>query len=345
MSSTNRVLAGPPGDACFNRGVQHTGTPAGKTEKIGGIPTYVSEPPSSSGAGGGEGKKVILYLADVYGPFYLNNQLVQDYFAEGGFHVLGIDYFDGDPVHKHTEADFDRSAWMANAKKRAGEWVPKWFKAVKEIYGSDAKYCAVGYCFGGPHALGFANSDEFVAAAFAHPAFLNEDHFRTIKKPLFLSCAETDHTFPLESRRRAEDILVEVKAKYYIQVFSGVKHGFAVRGDPEVGDEPSTSSKSSSKATKDKPAGEKKQKRPPSAYNLYIKNNSAKWKEENPGKKQSEMMKEMAVLWKDADENPNKGREPKPKKKKSDSARATVAKDAASSSPPPSSPGLASSDD
>ncbi|KAF5339957.1 hypothetical protein D9758_016755 [Tetrapyrgos nigripes] len=225
MSSTNRVLAGPPGDACFNRGVQHTGTPAGTTD----------------------------------------SDLVQDYFAEGGFHVLGIDYFDGDPVHKHTEADFDRSAWIANAKKRAGEWVLKWFKAVKEFYGSDAKYCVVGYCFGGPHALGFANSDEFVAgevvfgvymrwkfdlgskflihcassilAAFAHPAFLNEDHFRTIKKPLFLSCAETDHTFPLESRRRAEDILVEVKAKYYIQVFSGVKHGFAVRGDPEVEDE------------------------------------------------------------------------------------------------------------
>ncbi|KAF5353584.1 hypothetical protein D9758_013792 [Tetrapyrgos nigripes] len=136
MSSTNRVLAGPPGDACFNRGVQHTGTPAEKAEKIGGIPMYVSEPPSSSGAGGGGGgKKVILYLADVYGLFYLNNQLVQDYFAEGGFHVLGIDYFDEDPVHKHTEADFDRSAWIANAKKRAGEWVPKWFKAVKEIYG------------------------------------------------------------------------------------------------------------------------------------------------------------------------------------------------------------------
>ncbi|KAF5351446.1 hypothetical protein D9758_013513 [Tetrapyrgos nigripes] len=254
MSSTNRVLTSPPGDTCFNRGVQHTGTPAGTTEKIVG--------------GGGGGRKVILYLADVYGPFYLNNQLVQDYFAEGGFQVLGIDYFDGDPVHKHTEADFDRSAWIANAKKRAGEWVPKWFKAAKEIYGSDAKYCVVGYCFGGPHALGFTNSDEFVAGevvfgvymrwkfdsgskslihcassiltAFAHPAFLNEDHFRTIKKPLFLSCAGT-HTnrphIPLESRRRAEDILVEVKAKYYIQVFSGVKHGFAVRGDPEVGDE------------------------------------------------------------------------------------------------------------
>jgi len=46
--------------------------------------------------------------------------------------------------------------------------------------------------------------------------------------------AETDHTFPVESRRRAEDILVEIKATYHIQVFSGVTHGFGTRGDPNV---------------------------------------------------------------------------------------------------------------
>lgn len=45
---------------------------------------------------------------------------------------------------------------------------------------------------------------------------------------------ETDHTFPAESRRRAEDILAEVKAVYYVQLFSGVSHGFATRGDPDV---------------------------------------------------------------------------------------------------------------
>jgi dienelactone hydrolase len=45
---------------------------------------------------------------------------------------------------------------------------------------------------------------------------------------------ETDHTFPKESRRRAEDILEEVKATYYVQLFSGVSHGFGTRGDPEV---------------------------------------------------------------------------------------------------------------
>ena len=40
--------------------------------------------------------------------------------------------------------------------------------------------------------------------------------------------------FPLTSRRRAEDILFAEKASYHIQVFSGVEHGFAVRGNPEV---------------------------------------------------------------------------------------------------------------
>jgi len=58
-----------------------------------------------------------------------------------------------------------------------------------------------------------------------------------VEKPTILaklSFAETDHTFPTESRRRAEDILAEKKATYHIQVFSGVVHGFATRGDPTV---------------------------------------------------------------------------------------------------------------
>jgi dienelactone hydrolase len=45
---------------------------------------------------------------------------------------------------------------------------------------------------------------------------------------------ETDHTFPKKSRRRAEDILEEVKATYHVQIFSGVTHGFGTRGDPDV---------------------------------------------------------------------------------------------------------------
>ena len=43
---------------------------------------------------------------------------------------------------------------------------------------------------------------------------------------------ESDFAFPVEARRKAEDILVKNKAHYYFQIFSGVSHGFAARGDP-----------------------------------------------------------------------------------------------------------------
>ncbi|KAF9042324.1 Alpha/Beta hydrolase protein [Panaeolus papilionaceus] len=229
MSTESPVLAGPPGDCCV-RGVKHTGEPVGSKKTIAGVETYVSNPPSSSGT-----KKVVLFFADVFGPFYVNAQLLQDYFASRGFHVVGLDYFFGDPIHHHNDdPDFDRAAWMTKVRGLAKEATPRWVSAIREIYGADAKYSAVGYCFGGPFALEAATTDDIAAAAFAHPAFLNEDHFKNIKKPLLLSCAEVDHTFPAESRRRAEDILAEVKATYHVQLFSGVSHGFATRGDPEV---------------------------------------------------------------------------------------------------------------
>ncbi len=76
MSSA--VLAGPHGDACF-KGVKHSGNPVGKTVEIAGISTYVAEPKP-----GAEVKGIILFFADIFGPFYVNNQLLQDYFAENG---------------------------------------------------------------------------------------------------------------------------------------------------------------------------------------------------------------------------------------------------------------------
>jgi len=226
--SSSTVLAGPLGDACFKT-VQHTGTPVGRTIEVAGVPTYISEPTGESAQ-----KKVILFFSDVFGPFYLNNQLVQDYFASFGFTVLGIDYFLGDPIQNH-ENDPDRPAWIAKSKKQAAEYTPRWVEAVKETYGTtDTKYCAVGYCFGAPFATDLAATDLLVAAAFAHPSALTEEQFQNVKKPLLLSCAEVDRAFPVEARRRAEDILVANKTNYHIQVFAGVSHGFATRGDPNI---------------------------------------------------------------------------------------------------------------
>ncbi|KAJ7177293.1 hypothetical protein C8R43DRAFT_1193304 [Mycena crocata] len=101
--------------------------------------------------------------------------------------------------------------------------VPKWVDAVKAQFAQHLTYAAVGYCFG--------------VGAFGHPAFLNESHFKKCATagPLFLSCAETDHTFPAPSRHRAEELLAAGKRTFLIQLFSGVAHGFALRGDMSDG--------------------------------------------------------------------------------------------------------------
>ena len=69
-------------DHCFTT-VQHTGTPIGQRIEIsvGGVPvpTYLAEPVDD-----GSPRKVILFFSDVFGAFYINNQLMQDYLATQG---------------------------------------------------------------------------------------------------------------------------------------------------------------------------------------------------------------------------------------------------------------------
>ncbi|KAH7909058.1 Alpha/Beta hydrolase protein [Hygrophoropsis aurantiaca] len=230
--SSSPVLAKAPSSCCWS-GVKHTGTPVGRVEELGGMTTYITEPSSSAQSTSGP-KKVILFLPDVYGPLFVNNQLLQDYFATFGFIVVGPDYFFGNGVPNHPPG-FDRQVWVEGARQPAIDAFPAWLAAVKARYGTEeTKYSAVGYCFGASFVMDLAASGDIEAGALAHPAFLDESHFEKLNRPLLLSCAEDDFTFPLTSRRRAEDIMVANKSRYYFQVFAGVKHGFAIRGDPNV---------------------------------------------------------------------------------------------------------------
>lgn len=81
-SKESPVIAGPPGECCL-KGVKHFGEISGKTITIAGVETYISEPPAKAKSCNHE-KKIILYLADVYGPLYINAQLLQDYYASHG---------------------------------------------------------------------------------------------------------------------------------------------------------------------------------------------------------------------------------------------------------------------
>ena len=80
MSTTSDpVLAAPSGECCLKT-VQHKGAAAGTSEFIFNINTYVT----GKKAGPGPAERILLYFPDVFGPFYINNELVADYFASRG---------------------------------------------------------------------------------------------------------------------------------------------------------------------------------------------------------------------------------------------------------------------
>lgn len=80
-------LAANVSDCCV-AGFQHAGTPTGSTVQIAGLPTYIASPAPSANTDAA--RKVILFLADIYGPQHLNNQLIQDFFATKGEHSMSI---------------------------------------------------------------------------------------------------------------------------------------------------------------------------------------------------------------------------------------------------------------
>jgi len=75
--SSNEQIACPHNVNCL-KGVKYTGEPIAKTLEFGGLSTYVSEPKS------GEPRGILLFFPDVFGPYFISNQYLQDYFAENG---------------------------------------------------------------------------------------------------------------------------------------------------------------------------------------------------------------------------------------------------------------------
>jgi dienelactone hydrolase len=62
-------------------------------------------------------------------------------------------------------------------------------------------------------------------------SFVDESELSAISGPLSIAAAETDQIFPAEKRHKSEQLLVETKQPYQINLYSGVVHGFSVRCD------------------------------------------------------------------------------------------------------------------
>ncbi|KAJ3721968.1 hypothetical protein FB446DRAFT_747879 [Lentinula raphanica] len=77
-----------------------------------------------------------------------------------------------------------------------------------------------------------------------------------------------------------------------------------------------STSKTATKSAKTKTSKEPKEKRPPSAYNVFVAERMKTWKADNPGANAKDAMRAVSVMWASAEENPNRGKPPKSKKAK-----------------------------
>jgi dienelactone hydrolase len=95
------------------------------------------------------------------------------------------------------------------------------------------KVGAVGYCFGGKYVIRHLRPDQgkFDASFTAHPSFVDDAEVNDLKGPLSIAAAETDAIFPSDKRHHTEDLLKNLGFPYQINLYAGVEHGFAVRGD------------------------------------------------------------------------------------------------------------------
>jgi dienelactone hydrolase len=229
-------LAKPSGVCSVEEESIHSGNPRGSFSEIADVKTYVSRPPDKTANG-----YVLFFFPDVWG-MYPNSLLIMDGFADAGYLVLGIDYFRGDGIWKHrthsrdaeTNAGFDYESWTQKHMTFADDVVPKWVKAAKGEYAQKGtSFACVGYSFGARYVCDLLSTSTCTAGAIAHPSFLQQHHFANLQAPLFMSCAESDQTFDDEARNLAVSIMKGGKKEFQLQLFSGVEHGFALRGDME----------------------------------------------------------------------------------------------------------------
>lgn len=217
------MASNPPGACCFKT-VDHSGTSVGTLEELNGVNTYITGDRSS--------ERVIIFLADVFGPVYINSQLLADSYAKNGYLVVIPDIYFGDYVPEAGLEPSEIQKYLHNHRLEVTQpIVDKAYEWVKTS--TNAKFIGtLGFCFGAKYAVRLIGDKDVDAASIFHPSFVDIEEIAAIKKPLHISAAETDDIYPAELRRKTEDKLKEIGARYVQTLHSNTTHGFACRSDP-----------------------------------------------------------------------------------------------------------------
>ncbi|KAK9469479.1 dienelactone hydrolase [Lipomyces arxii] len=216
----------PPGKCC-TEGYLHSGTPLGTTIKCDDdFDLYIAKPKEDP-------TKCILYLSDIFGIPFLNHKILSDNFAKQGFLTLLPNLFYDDPAPYPPTNTFVMPDWLkAHGPEVTEPIIEKTIAYCKANFPSVSAFYAVGYCYGAKYVVRLLGAGTILAGYIAHPSLVTAEELKAIKNPLSIAAAETDHIFTVEKRHESEAILLDMKATYYIAIYSQCVHGFAVRGDP-----------------------------------------------------------------------------------------------------------------
>ncbi|EEP81206.1 conserved hypothetical protein [Uncinocarpus reesii 1704] len=209
------MASNPPGECC-TRGVQHDGTPAGEIKDLHGTQTYFAYPQGDS-----KPEHAVLFLSDVIG-IYPNSQLLADGFASNGYLTMVPDLFRGNAWQLNA-GSAGLMDWLRNHQPESVDpIVEAAIRHLREERGIK-KIAAVGYCFGAKvHSLPSA----------AHEPTPTWAPLTQAKSTSAMSLTrQTDSIFPANLRHQSEEILRKTGLPYQINLYSGVEHSFAVRGD------------------------------------------------------------------------------------------------------------------
>jgi len=231
------------------------------------LPTYIAEPPS-----GTPPKGIVVIIPDAFGWELPNSRVLADSYAEkGNFRVYLPDFMNGHWLRHDLLTNIDQvtgaaKTWWDTANKvlpglvaianfvpfvwfcRQSVATPRIVKFLSDMRANEAASLPVGtagFCWGGKFVTILcadtekaADGKSLIDAGFtAHPSGLAiPSDIEAVKLPLSISVGDVDFALPVGGVKQIGEIFdkKEDKEKYELVVIPDAKHGFAVRGNPEV---------------------------------------------------------------------------------------------------------------
>lgn len=199
-----------------------------------GLPGYYCKPEKNNGS-----KTGVLVLHDIFGMGIPNTKYVVDHFASQGFESVAPDFF--------SNRGLEMPCWPADefeiTEPLQGDLFQRWFGSLVtpkywQRFNEDvdhalaflkAKGCrnfvCIGFCWGGKAAEHCAASGKFKAAVSCHGVMHDGNSYKDCKCPMLYITVPDDPFFgPAEHTEI-------MQAGGTVNVYSGMYHGFMVRGD------------------------------------------------------------------------------------------------------------------